>query len=512
MKIWKRFRHMLRRRQFERDLAEEVRFHREMAGAAFGSVALTLEDSRAVWGFGWLESLAQDVRYALRGFRKTPGFALTVIATIGLGLGLNTTLFTVFNAYVLRPIAVADPYSLYGFTWTNQRGAGHAFTPREYAEFRQSRVGFSDVLAYESMFAALDGHTMVGQAVSDNFFALLGAGTFLGRPLVSRDSGVIVLSHAAWKDRFGADPGIIGRKLYLRGQPLELVGVANPAFGGVADFPSSFWVPLAAYSQVVGRPPENVTLVGRLRPGLSPQTTRAALAVWARQATAGLPDAQKATGVRLESHATMVPFTRDALAVTIPMFIAFGLVLLIACANVSSMMLARALARQREIGIRVSLGAGRARLVRQLLTESLLLAIPAAASGFVISKAAMDIGTRLMFATLPEEFAQVVRIVDLSPDGRVFGFILLASLAATLLFGLAPAIQTTRSRLVEANRGDFSSELPAHAPAQCAGRHAGHGVCAPADLRRCGAALRAAVQRAGFRSPDARRLRCAAGG
>jgi len=458
MKTWKRIRHFWSRRQYERDLAEEIRLHREMAGAAFGSAALALEDSRAVWGFAWLESLAQDVRYALRGFRKTPGFALTVVATIGLALGLNTTLFTVFNAYVLRPIAVADPYSLYGFTWTNQRGAGHAFTVRDYEEFRQSEVAFSDVLAYETMFAALDGHTMVGQAVSGNFFQLLRAGTFLGRPLLPADSDVIVLSHATWQDRFGADPLIVGKTLHLRGYPLEVVGVANPAFGGVADFPSSFWVPLAAYSQVEGQPPENVTVVGRLRPGLSPQTTRAALAVWARQATAGLPDAQKATGVRLQSHATMIPFTRDSLAFTIPVFIAFGLVLLIACANVSSMMLARAPARQREIGIRVSLGAGRARLVRQLLIESLLLAIPAAAAGFVISKAAMDFGTRLMYATLPEEFAQVVRIVELSPDARVFGFILLASLAATLLFGLAPAIQTTRSRLVQANRGDFSSD------------------------------------------------------
>src|SRR6185437_12676056 len=109
------------RRQFERDLAEEVQFHREMAGAAFGSAALAMEESREVWGFGWLESLGQDIRYALRGIRKAPGFALTVIATIGLGLGLNTTLFTVFNAYVLRPLPVHDPDSLYGFTWTNQK-------------------------------------------------------------------------------------------------------------------------------------------------------------------------------------------------------------------------------------------------------------------------------------------------------------------------------------------------------------------------------------------------------
>jgi putative ABC transport system permease protein len=458
MKAWKKIRHLMRRRQFEQDLSEEMQFHREMAGPAFGSVALALEDSRQVWTFGWLESLALDIRHAIRGFRKTPGFALTVIGTIGLALGLNTTLFTAFNAYVLRPLAVQDPYSLYGFTWTNQRGAGHAFAVRDYEEFRESGVAFSDVLAYETIFAALNGHTMVGQAVSANYFAVLGAGTFLGRPLMPGDSDTIILSHAVWKDRFGADPEILGSKLYLRGVPLEVVGVASPGFGGVSDYPAGFWAPLAVYSQVESQPANNLKLVGRLRRNLTPATARAALEVWARQATAQLSETQRAAGVVVESHATMIPFTLDALRVTVPLFAAFALVLLIACANVTSMMLARALARQREIGIRISLGAGRARLIRQLLTESLLLAIPAAAVGFAISIATMRAATRIMFATLPEVFAKVVRIVDLSPDARVFVFILLAALASTLLFGLAPAIQTTRTRLVQANRGDFSSD------------------------------------------------------
>ena len=440
MKLAKRVRHLIGRRQFERDLAEEVRFHREMSGAAFGSEALALEDSRAEWGFGWLESLARDARYALRGVRKSPAFALTVVATIGLALGLNTTLFTVFNAYVLRPIAVSDPYSLYGFRWASHRGAGHEFTVPEYEDFRRSNAAFSDALAFQSIFAALEGHTMVGQAVSGNYFAVLGVGTFLGRPLLPGDSDAIVLSYAAWKDWFGSDPAIIGRKVHLRGQPLELVGVASPAFAGLSDFPSGFFVPLAAYSQIEEQPPPNISLVGRLRSDLSPEAARTALAAWSRAEW-------KQDGiVSMLPHATMVPLTMAALRFVIPVFVAFGLVLLIACVNVSNMMLARALARHREIAIRLSLGAGRARLIRQLLTESLLLALPAAAAGFAISKATLDFGTRLMFATLPAEWSKVIRVIDLSPDARVFAFILAAALAAAVLFGLAPAIQTTGSR------------------------------------------------------------------
>src|SRR3954449_9507420 len=133
MKIWKRVRMWWRRGRFEADLAEEVRIHREMSGAAaFGSEALTLEQSREVWGFAWLDSWKQDIRYALRGLRKSPGFTLAVIGAIGLGIGLNTTVFTVFNTYVLRPYAVRDPYSLYGFTWHGKEGDGHFFSRQEY--------------------------------------------------------------------------------------------------------------------------------------------------------------------------------------------------------------------------------------------------------------------------------------------------------------------------------------------------------------------------------------------
>ena len=426
--------------------------HREMSGAAaFGSEALVLEQSREVWGFAWLESWQQDIRYALRGLRKSPGFTLAVIGAIGLGIGLNTTLFTVFNAYALRPYAVRDPYSLYGFTAWEKDGRGRFLKVPEYESLREQRHVFSDVLAFDNVGADLAGRTVFAQLVTDNYFPMLGVGMEMGRPLLPGDGSVMVLSYDIWRNKFAADPAIIGKKLYMRGRPFEVVGIVNRKFAGLESFPTAVWIPMALHSELKDGE-SNLRMIGRLRPGMDVERGKAALLPWAK----GLwPNT---IGVVLPSHATTVPLTRDAIVTFIPLFVAFGLVLLIACANVSNMMLARALARQREIAIRVSLGAGRARLIRQLLTESVILSAPAAAAGFLISEATIEGARRLLFATVPPAFGRILAIADLTPDWRVFWYILAASLATALLFGLAPAIQTTRSRLVEANRGDFSSD------------------------------------------------------
>ncbi|HEY2014602.1 MAG TPA: ABC transporter permease, partial [Bryobacteraceae bacterium] len=209
MKLWKRIRQWRRRREFETGLEEEMRFHHEMAGgAAFGSVAMAMEDSRAVWGFAWLESAIGDMRYALRGFRKSPGFALAVIGTIGAALGLNTTMFTVFNAYALRPFAVHDPWSLYGFAWYGNNGQPHRFTWDQFQDVAARKSPFSDVIAVEYLQGDVEGRTLFGQLVSPNYFTMLGAGVEAGRPLTARDeapgaAAVMVLSHDIWKNKFG---------------------------------------------------------------------------------------------------------------------------------------------------------------------------------------------------------------------------------------------------------------------------------------------------------------------
>lgn len=452
MRITKRLRMWRRRRQFEQDLAEEVRIHRELSGtAAFGSEALALEQSRDVWGFAWLDSWKQDVRYAVRGLRRSPGFAIAVIAAIALGIGLNTTLFTVFNAYALRPHAVRDPYSLRAVVPFEEGSMGRFLAIKEWETLREQRAFFTDVLAFDNFGGDLAGRAVFAQFVSDNYFPMLGVEMELGRPLLPGDENMLVLGNDAWRNKFGADRSIVGKKLYMRGQPLEVVGVAAAGFSGLETVPTGVWIPLAKLQAMRDEPP-SVRTVARLRPGVPVGQAEAGLLPWARRYW------PRATSVKLPLHATSIPITRETLLAFLPVFVAFFLVLAIACANVSNMMLARGLARQREVAIRVSLGAGRWRLVRQLLTESVILAIPAAAAGFFISQATIAGARRALFETAPPAFVNIVSLVDLAPDWRVFGYVLAVAVSTALLFGLMPALQTTRSRIVEANRGDFSSD------------------------------------------------------
>jgi predicted permease len=493
MRLGNRLRYLLHRRHFESELDEELRIHREMAeeslrrGGAppleakhvasrvLGNVTLALEDSRALWNFTWLESLVQDFRYATRVIVRAPAFALTVIGTIGLALGLNTTLFTIFNAYVLRPFAVRDPYSLFQFAWNTKQGSHYLFTPQEFENVRTHTNVFSDVFAFESTFSRVIGQSLFGQTVSGNYFTTLGVNVAMGRTLLPADDtatgsgAVLVLSHRAWVNKFAADPDILGKKLTLLGHPYEIIGIAKPEFNGLGDVPMDFWVPLSMSRQLDAGPdlfgpehPDQFRLIGRLKRGVSLQQAQAAVAVWARQVTAERSEAERAIGVSFWPRATSIPMDIGALAFFSPIVVAFGLVLLIACANVANMMLARGMARQREIGVRLSLGASRSRLVRQLLTESLLLALPASAVGFVIAQATVHFGQQLMFATIPSEFAKAIRVLPLAPDTRVFVFILIAAGFATLVFGLVPALQATRPGLMYAMRGDFSTDfLPA---------------------------------------------------
>ena len=424
-------------------------------GRLFGSTVLALEQSREAWEFAWLDSLAQDLRYAWRGIRRAPGFALTVICTIGLGLGINTTLFTVLNTYVFRTIAVSDPSNLYEVWWESKDGTWSA-TWSQFQTLRRENSVFTGVAAYTRLFMPLDGRPAIGQVVSGNYFALLAPGAQLGRLIEPDDSDVVVVSYNAWRNSYGASPNILGRKLRLGGRSLEVIGVAAPSFGGIGDVGLDFWV--HGVPPPAGSDPPQYRILGRLKPGITREAARSAVLLWAKGNTAAQPPGRRAVSARIVSRATPIEFSPQMLAALSPVFAAFGLVLALACANVSNMMMARALSRQREIGIRVSLGAGRACLVRHLLTESILLALPAAVAGIAISLGAIRFAVWLLLRTLPPALARVVRIPSLETDWRVFAFVLLASAGAALLFGLVPALQTTRPRLVEANRGDFSSD------------------------------------------------------
>lgn len=246
---------------------------------------------------------------------------------------------------------------------------------------------------------------------------------------------------------------------------MEVVGVAQEGFTGLSGVPLDFWAPLTMAPQLEEgaslfglQQPRRLRIVGRLRHELSVGQAEAMLTAWALRSNDG-PDAEKVTRAILKLRATTIPLEPEVVASFSPIIVAFGLVLLIACANVANMMLARGMARQREIGIRLAIGAGRMRLIRQLLTESVLLALPAAATGFVISKGTIDWGERLMFATLPRGYAEFITVLPLEPDARILGFMLFAAVVAALLFGLAPAIQSTRLNVMQAARGEFTTDF-----------------------------------------------------
>jgi predicted permease len=485
-----RVRALLQARAMEEELDEELRYHLEResernvargmspgnaaaaARRAFGNPTQLKEQVRDSWGRHWLEHLEQDARYALRSFRRAPAFSSTVVLTIALALGLNTTAFTIFNAYVLRPIAVRDPSSLFQLTWIDRGGASHGFSWDDYRALRANRDAISETFAYRFVFSRIDSTPAFGQLVSGNYFSMLGVGATLGRTLVTSDAAapgaesVVVLSHSMWQSRFGGDSSIVGKTIRVRGHALQVIGVAAPGFGGLGDVPLDFWAPITMSDVLFedenilsGDGPERVSLVGRLRSNIEVGQAEAWLASWMRARRLNARERDIPAGADLVSRATSLPLSPEFALFFAPIAAAFVLVLLIACADVANMMLARGMSRQRELGIRLSLGAARERLIAQLLTESVLLAMPAALIGFVISRLTVHGGVRLMFQTMSPEVLPYMRVVPLAPDGRVFCFMLIAAVVSAVLFGLAPALQATRPNIIQATRGDFDTDF-----------------------------------------------------
>jgi predicted permease len=487
-----RLRALTFKKRVERDLEDEVEFHIEMqtrknlaagmseaeatrrARIQFGGAAQVKEECRDARRVSLIETTWRDMRYAMRGFRRSPTFALTVVATIALGLGVITTLFTVLNAFYLRPIAVHDPYSLYEIFWMDRAGVGHDFSWPEYREFLRENPAISEAHAFRRAEARLDGRHLSGILVTAEYFQMLGVGTALGRTLLPEDysapgrEAVVVLSNSVWQNQFAGDPNIVGKKVLLRGYPFEVVGVAPGGFNGLGARPTDFWAPLTMSARFDNGPdlfgperPHVLALVGRLKPEFSVGQARASVTLWSHRLTATGPHAEQAMAAVFVSRATTKPFNPKNAMMFSLVLVAFAVVLLIGCTNVANLMLSRAVARQREIGIRLSLGATRGRLIRQLLTESILLALPAAVVGFVLSRVIIGLCLRVIFATLPPGIAAdvLVRLPWLPLDLRVFGFGLATALVAALMFGLAPALQATRNHVMQAARGDFTSEF-----------------------------------------------------
>jgi predicted permease len=466
---WRRLKFLWRSTQFERELEEEMRLHVQLraeqlgdldaARRRFGNPTLLREQSRDQWTFRWLDNRARDFVYAVRTLRKRPGFSLAVIGTLAIGLGLNTAIFTLLNGLLLRPLAVRDPHSLYQVALNVPARAEFGFGRSAFEELRARTDVFTEVLAIDTRFTNLDGRAARGAIVSGNYFSMLGGGTAMGRPLQSTDTdGVLVLSHRAWRKWYGSNDAVLGTTVTVGRHRFEVIGVARPEFAGVEPLPD-FWATTEGWQRTVGDRDPVVGVVGRLRPGVTPKQATAALTSFARAATQDRDDSGRAQGVELRSKATMLQLPPRLELALLPLLAAIGLTLAIPCANVTNMVLARGLARQREIGIRLSLGASRGRVVLQLLTEGLVMACAAGLLGLVVARGALEAALAVMIATTPPSAHVMLEMLtpDLSLDWRVFSFVAMLAAVTTIAFSLAPAVQATRVDPSSTLRGDVLS-------------------------------------------------------
>ena len=430
-----------------------------------------------------MQSFWQDLRYAARTLRNSPGFTIIAIITLGLGMAVNTTVFSVINGLILRPLPVLHPEQIAVLAMQQTGTPGfQRFSYPDYQDIRQQANGFSDIFGYRATLVGLTvdgkGDHCVLSRVTSNYFSALGIRAAVGRlilPTEGQTPGadpILVLGYSFWKKRFGGDPSIVGRQVALNGHSVTVVGVAPKGFHGLyAVVDMDGYVPFSAAIGSKGvaedsvqdawthREERTLTVLGRLKPGVSVKEAQPPLNVVAQRIAERHPQTNKEISIQAfpEKLARPEPDADNTLpAVAAAFTVLAGLVLLVACFNIANVLLVRAAVRQREMGIRAALGAGRGRLLRQHLTESLLLAVLGGGAGVVLATWAAGFLSSLPLGTdLPITF-------DFQPDFRVYLFALLAVLLTGVIVGIIPALRAARSDinavLREGGRG--SSEGP----------------------------------------------------
>jgi predicted permease len=484
LRDWRlRVRAILFPRTTERDLEDELAFHveretqkliadgnspdeaRAAAQARFGSTLRAADHCRDARRTGFVDDLVRDVRFAVRTLKRAPLAALTIVGTVALGLGLVAVAFTLLNTLLFRVDSVRNVHEMFTVKRPEStKGDRPAFTRAQFDALRRDSSAFADSYAEVSQVdGRSDGRLVFGTFVTGNFTDVLGVQAAVGRALTAADdapstsSPVIVLSHRGWQRLFALDPSIVGRRVLINGSRFEVIGVMPEKFRGLSVAPDDYWAPLSMLSRVRtlkhgGDESVEVDIVGRLQPGVSVDTARAELLVWDARATSAPKEARAPSDILLLPRNGTVQLPQEALLVTGPLFFAFGLILLIGCANVTSLLLGRAAARQREVGIRISLGAPRRRIVRQLLTESLLLALVAAGAGFLLSRVVLQGIVHAIVTTMPPDLGDV-RLDVPSADWRVALFLVAGAFISTAVFGLVPALHATQIDPIATLRG-----------------------------------------------------------
>jgi predicted permease len=437
----------------------------DQTDVAVGGVEPIKEECREARGVSLVDDTVRDVFYALHTFKRAPLAAVTIVSTVALGLGLVAAAFTLLNALLFRVDAVPDVHEMFAVERARtSKGEPEGFTRAQFDALRRETNVFTDsYAAVADVDSLIDGRVMYGTFVTGNCFQVLRVQAALGRALAPADDEpfagpVIVLSHRGWDRLFARDPAVVGRRLLVHGFTFEIIGVMPEGFRGLTVTPDDYWAPISMLGHT--RPIDaardanvGVEIIGRLKPGLSWQTARASLAVWDPRGSNGSPVERRPSNITLVPRRGTLPRPLEAVPVTAPLFFAFGLILLIGCANVGNLLLARGVARQREIGIRLSLGATRRRIVRQLLTESLLLALAAAAVGFAISRVVLEAIVNAVMTGVPPDIGDV-RLLVPDADWRVLLFLVAGACLSTIAFALAPALQATRVEPIRTIRGE----------------------------------------------------------